>query len=47
MIRRGVEWLETNREVTGDESIRGLLPPSWSAEDTGPMDHHYWDDMWP
>ncbi|WP_148678245.1 hypothetical protein [Vulcanisaeta distributa] len=46
VIRRGVEWLETNREVTGDESVRGLLPPSWSAEDTGPMDHHYWDDMW-
>ena len=46
VIRRGVEWLEMNREVAGDESIRGLLPPSWSAEDTGPMDHHYWDDMW-
>ncbi|BDR91845.1 hypothetical protein [Vulcanisaeta souniana] len=46
VIRRGIEWLETNREVAGDESIRGLLPPSWSAEDTGPMDHHYWDDVW-
>ncbi|ADY02169.1 hypothetical protein VMUT_1968 [Vulcanisaeta moutnovskia 768-28] len=46
IIRRGIEWLEANRELTGDESIRGLLPPSWSAEDTGPMDHHYWDDMW-
>jgi len=46
VIRRGIEWLEANREFAGDESVRGLLPPSWSAEDTGPMDHHYWDDMW-
>lgn len=46
VIRRGIEWLEVNREMTGDESVKGLLPPSWSAEDTGPMDHHYWDDMW-
>ncbi|MGC9153551.1 MAG: hypothetical protein ACP5GY_07460 [Vulcanisaeta sp.] len=46
VIRRGVEWLEMNRETSGDEAVRGLLPPSWSAEDTGPMDHHYWDDMW-
>lgn len=46
VIRRGVEWLESNREVAGDEAVRGLLPLSWSAEDTGPVDHHYWDDMW-
>ena len=46
VIRRGVEWLEANREVDSDDAVRGLLPPSWSAEDTGPMDHHYWDDMW-
>lgn len=30
-----------------DESTRGLLPPSKSAEDLGPSDRHYfWDNFW-
>jgi len=30
-----------------DGRLRGLLPPSLSAEDLGPKDHHYyWDNLW-
>jgi len=41
-----VELLAVNAE-SNDPTIRGLLPPSLSAEDLGPADHHYyWDNFW-
>lgn len=48
-IRRAAEFLVELRTQTtkADDATRGLLPPSLSAEDIGPADHHhYWDDFW-
>lgn len=40
------ELLQINAEAD-DPAIHGILPPSLSAEDLGPGDHHYyWDNFW-
>lgn len=41
-----VALLEANANAD-DAAIRGILPPSLSAEDLGPGDrHYYWDNFW-
>lgn len=48
-VRAAAEFIITLRETQADTgpSTRGLLPPSKSAEDLGPADHHYyWDNFW-
>jgi hypothetical protein len=48
-IAKGAEWIERKRHskrARRDDSVRGLLPPSISAEHLGPFDHYYWDDLW-
>ena len=55
-IARGAEWIERKRRAKrprvresrhrGSEALRGLLPPSVSAEHLGPFDWFYWDDFW-
>jgi hypothetical protein len=48
-VRAAAEFLVELRasQDESDPSTRGLLPPSKSAEDLGPADHHYyWDNFW-
>lgn len=48
-IRRAAAFLVDLRAQTAgaDPALRGLLPPSLSAEDLGPRgQHYYWDDFW-
>ena len=48
-LRSAADFLVQLRAQTADLDgpTRGLLPPSLSAEDIGPADHHhYWDDFW-
>lgn len=48
-IAKGAEWIERKRHTKRhrpDEALRGLLPPSVSAEHLGPFDWFYWDDLW-
>jgi hypothetical protein len=48
-IAKGAEWIEKKRRTRGrrdDPALRGLLPPSVSAEHLGPFDWFYWDDLW-
>ena len=41
-------WSTLRQETAAaPPASRGILPPSESAEDLGPGDHHhYWDDFW-
>jgi hypothetical protein len=48
-LRRASEFIRALRTQTANatDATRGLLPPSLSAEDLGPADHHYyWDNYW-
>ena len=56
-VARGAEWIERKRRTKrprvrvsrgrgADAALRGLLPPSVSAEHLGPFDWFYWDDFW-
>ncbi|RLF24670.1 MAG: hypothetical protein DRN15_01660 [Thermoprotei archaeon] len=50
-IMKAIEWLKRAREETMKDEDKGkphygLLPKSWSAEDTGPFDYYYWDVFW-
>jgi hypothetical protein len=48
-VAKGAEWIERKRRTRSrrtDEALRGLLPPSVSAEHLGPFDWFYWDDFW-
>lgn len=48
-IARAIDYLDALRARNEDAPppLRGLLPPSLSAEDIGSADwHHYWDDFW-
>jgi hypothetical protein len=48
-IAKGAHWIDRTRRRTRrnrDPEVRGLLPPSASAEHLGPFDHHYRDDFW-
>lgn len=48
-LRAAALFASELRATTAAESItvRGLLPPSKSAEDLGPPEwHHYWDNFW-
>jgi hypothetical protein len=48
-IAKGAEWIERKRRSgarRADPAVRGLLPPSVSAEHLGPFDWFYWDDFW-
>lgn len=48
-IRQAAAFLVDLRAQTANAGppIRGLLPPSLSAEDLGPRgQHYYWDDFW-
>jgi hypothetical protein len=48
-IAKAAEWIERKRHAKRrrpDEALRGLLPPSVSAEHLGPFDWFYWDDFW-
>ncbi len=48
-IQRSAQYLQRLRQENRDvaPALRGILPPSYSAEDLGPADwHHYWDDYW-
>ncbi|MCS6834989.1 MAG: hypothetical protein NZ750_03105 [Anaerolineae bacterium] len=42
-----IRQLRKTYAQSGDRRLRGLLPPSLSAEDLGPRQHHYyWDNLW-
>jgi len=42
-----VRQLRQTYAESDDKRLRGLLPPSLSAEDLGPKEHHYyWDNLW-
>lgn len=48
-ILRACEYMRSKRlsNKCTDPTLRGILPPSLSAEDLGrPDHHHYWDDFW-
>lgn len=48
-MRLSAAFIQTLRQVNAraESPIRGLLPPSLSAEDLGPADrHYYWDNFW-
>jgi len=48
-LRAAARFIVELRETQADSnpSTRGLLPPSKSAEDLGPVDrHYYWDNFW-
>lgn len=48
-LRAAAEFIVQLRAAQdeSDEATQGLLPPSKSAEDLGPADHHYyWDNFW-
>ena len=49
-VRAAARYLVKLRDTgSADEeaAVHGLLPPSKSAEDLGPSDHHYyWDNLW-
>jgi hypothetical protein len=48
-VRAAARFISELRETTAgaDGPVRGLLPPSKSAEDLGPTDqHYYWDNFW-
>jgi hypothetical protein len=48
-VAKGAEWIERKRNGRPhrpDPALRGLLPPSVSAEHLGPFDWSYWDDLW-
>jgi hypothetical protein len=48
-LRAAAQFIVDLRTMKGDgnSATRGLVPPSKSAEDLGPADHHYyWDNLW-
>lgn len=48
-IQRAAQFLMALRakNTATDPTLRGILPPSYSAEDLGPPEwHHYWDNYW-
>nr|MBA3654738.1 hypothetical protein [Actinomycetota bacterium] len=48
-IEHAVRWIERMRNrkrKRRDPALRGLLPPSVSAEHLGPLDTYYWDGFW-
>lgn len=48
-VEKAVRWIERKRHAKRrrrDESLRGLMPASISAEHLGPFDYYYWDDFW-
>ena len=48
-VFKAVEWIERTRHRKRrrkDPALRGLMPPSVSAEHLGPLDSYYWDSLW-
>jgi hypothetical protein len=48
-VEHAVRWIERTRNRKRrrkDPALRGLMPPSVSAEHLGPLDTYYWDAFW-
>jgi hypothetical protein len=47
-LSKGANWIAVMRRKTSEDgtAIRGLMPPSLSAEHLGTVDQYFWDSFW-